>query len=339
MTFGEKKPVLAVRDLTVEIEGRPVVDNVSLEVAAGATLALVGESGSGKSMTALAIADLLPDVASRAQGTITLDGERIDGLGAKAMDAVRGRRLGMIFQEPVASLDPLMPVGRQIEEALTTLDGVPAAEARRRAVEMLARVGIPDPETRAGQYPFELSGGMCQRVMIAIAMIRKPLLLIADEPTTALDVTIQAQILEMMATLRSQTGSAVMLITHDMGVVAEIADTVAVMYAGRIVEQGAVAAVFRRQLHPYTAMLLNTIPRLTGDRKKKLPAIEGAVPDVSDWPAGCRFHPRCPLAIDICRREIPPLRTHGEPPETGDERPHRSACWRAEDTEALFHDR
>ncbi len=312
-------PVLSVDGLRIEIAGQPVVDGITLEIAAGETLAVVGESGCGKSMASLGIIRLLPEVARQTAGRVALEGARIDTLPERAMNRLRGARIGMIFQEPVASLDPLMPVGRQIAEALALDGSVPAAQVRPKVLEMLERVGIDRPDLRATQYPFELSGGMCQRIMIAMTMIRRPVLLIADEPTTALDVTIQKQILELMAAMRRETGAAVMLITHDMGVVAESADRVAVMYAGRVVETGPVAQVFARPCHPYTAMLLRTIPRLDGARKVALPAIPGAVPDVKHWPAGCRFNPRCPLATDRCRAEVPPL----EPAAPG----HASACW------------
>lgn len=316
---GTADPVLSCTDLRIEIGGNPVVDGTTLAIAAGETLALVGESGCGKSMTALGLIRLLPDAAQQSGGQITLEGARIDKLSERQMNRLRGDRLAMIFQEPVASLDPLMPVGRQIAEALGRASKTSSADVDARVQDMLVRVGIDRPEVRARQYPFQLSGGMCQRVMIAMAMIRRPMLLIADEPTTALDVTIQKQILDLMSDLRRETGSAVLLITHDMGVVSESADRVAVMYAGRIVEAGAVTQVFAEPRHPYTAMLLRTIPRLDGPRKVALPAISGAVPDIRDWPQGCRFHPRCPLATDRCRIEAPPL-AQVEPG-------HDTACW------------
>lgn len=316
---GTADPVLSCTDLRIEIGGNPVVDGTTLAIAAGETLALVGESGCGKSMTALGLMRLLPDAARQLGGQITLEGARIDKLSERQMNRLRGDRLAMIFQEPVASLDPLMPVGRQIAEALGRASKTSSADVDARVQDMLVRVGIDRPEVRARQYPFQLSGGMCQRVMIAMAMIRRPMLLIADEPTTALDVTIQKQILDLMSDLRRETGSAVLLITHDMGVVSESADRVAVMYAGRIVEAGAVTQVFAEPRHPYTAMLLRTIPRLDGPRKVALPAISGAVPDIRDWPQGCRFHPRCPLATDRCRIEAPPL-AQVEPG-------HDTACW------------
>lgn len=313
-------PVLSVSDLRIEIAGQPVVDGVTLSISAGETLAVVGESGCGKSMASLGIIRLLPEVARQTAGQVVLDGARIDTLPERGMNRLRGARIGMIFQEPVASLDPLMPVGKQIAEALALDGAIPAAEIRPRMLDMLERVGIDRPDLRAGQYPFELSGGMCQRIMIAMTMIRRPVLLIADEPTTALDVTIQKQILDLMADMRRETGAAVMLITHDMGVVAESADRVAVMYAGRVVETGPVAQVFARPRHPYTTMLLRTIPRLDGARKVALPAIPGAVPDIRSWPKGCRFNTRCPLATDQCRTAVPPLAPAGAPG-------HQSACW------------
>ena len=316
---GTADPVLSCTDLRIEIGGNPVVDGTTLAIAAGETLALVGESGCGKSMTALGLIRLLPDAARQSSGQITLEGARIDKLSERQMNRLRGDRLAMIFQEPVASLDPLMPVGRQIAEALGRASETSSADVDARVHDMLVRVGIDRPEVRARQYPFQLSGGMCQRVMIAMAMIRRPMLLIADEPTTALDVTIQKQILDLMSDLRRETGSAMLLITHDMGVVSESADRVAVMYAGRIVEAGAVTQVFAVPRHPYTAMLLRTIPRLDGPRKVALPAISGAVPDIRDWPQGCRFHPRCPLATDRCRIQAPPL-AQVEPG-------HDTACW------------
>ena len=317
--------VLEVSDLTVEIRGQPVVDGVSLDISAGETVALVGESGCGKSMTAMALLGLSPEVAKRRAGAIRVDGDDLTRATPRQMDALRGRVVSTIFQEPVLSLDPLMRIGAQIVEALRVHNPQSKSEARKAAARMLGEVGIPNPEMRMRQYPHELSGGMCQRVMIAMALITRPRLLIADEPTTALDVTTQAQILELIRHLREQTGTAVLLITHDMGVVAEVADRVAVMYAGRIVEGAGVRDLFARQRHPYTSLLLDTIPRLEGARKTHLPAIKGTVPDVSDWPPGCRFALRCPMAIDICRAEAPAF----EEKAPG----HHAACWRSEEVE------
>ena len=322
-------PVLSVEGLTVAIGDTAVVDDLSLHIAPGETLALVGESGCGKSLTALALMRLLPDVAAITAGRVALGEDDLAALSEPAMNRLRGARLSMIFQEPVASLDPLMRVGAQVAEALRAHQAMSGARAEAEALRMFRAVGIPEPEVRLRQYPHELSGGMCQRVMIAMALISRPALLIADEPTTALDVTIQAQILELIRELREETGTAVLLITHDMGVVAEVADRMAVMYAGRIVETGPVSDVFARPRHPYTQLLLRTIPRLDGPRKVALPAIRGRVPDIGQWGMGCRFHARCPLAIDRCRAALPPLE--------GDT--HRAACFRSADvatmTEAL----
>jgi peptide/nickel transport system ATP-binding protein len=220
-----------------------------------------------------------------------------------------------------------MKIGRQIEESLVVHRGLQRGAARRAAIDMLAEVGIPEPEIRAGQYPFELSGGMCQRAMIAMALICRPRLLIADEPTTALDVTIQAQILDLMRKLRDETGTAILLITHDMGVVAEMADRVAVMYSGRVIETAPVDALFDRQEHPYTRLLLKTIPRLDGKPKATLPVIDGMVPDIGQWPAGCRFSPRCPLSDNVCHKEVPPLAARLDVGST--------ACWHADQVGAI----
>jgi len=312
-------PLLDVEGLKVVIDGTPVVDGVTFDVARGEILAVVGESGCGKSMTALSVLRLLPRAARIAAGRVAFEGADLAGLDEERMRRLRGDRLSVIFQEPIASLNPLMRVGAQVAEVLRLHRGMSGAEAEREAIAMLRRVGISDPERRAGQYPFELSGGMCQRVMIAAALVCQPALLIADEPTTALDVTIQAQILELMKTLRAEAGTAIILITHDVGVVAEMADRVAVMYGGRIVETGPVETIFRNPAHPYTRLLLATVPRLDGARKTVLRTIEGMVPDVHSWPQGCRFRSRCPLADDVCA-EVPPLA-----PVAGEA--HRSACW------------
>jgi peptide/nickel transport system ATP-binding protein len=315
-------PLLAVRDLLVTIGNAPVVDGMNFTIRAGETVALVGESGCGKSLTARAVMGLLPPVARRRSGTIALDGRDIAPLDESGLSAIRGNVMSMIFQEPTASLNPLMTVGQQIIEALVTHRPESHANATRAALAMLDEVGIAAPERRMKQYPFELSGGMCQRVMIAIALICRPRLLIADEPTTALDVTIQAQILTLMKRLRQDTGTGLLLITHDMGVVADMADRICVMYAGRVVEDGDVFALFRRQHHPYTKLLLKSLPSIDAQRRGLLSTIEGAVPDVRSWPAGCRFNPRCPLADDICRIEAPQLAAVGEA--------QRAACWHSD---------
>ena len=312
-------PLLAVHDLLVTIGDAPVVDRTSFTIRAGETVALVGESGCGKSLTARAIMGLLPPVARRRSGTIELDGRDIAPLDETGLAAIRGNVMSMIFQEPTASLNPLMTVGQQIVEALVTHRPESHGSATRAALAMLEEVGIAAPDRRMTQYPFELSGGMCQRVMIAIALICRPRLLIADEPTTALDVTIQAQILTLMKRLRQDTGTGLLLITHDMGVVADMADRICVMYAGRVVEEGDVYALFRRQHHPYTKLLLKSLPSIGAERRGLLSTIDGAVPDLRSWPAGCRFNPRCPLADDICRSEAPPLAAVAQA--------QRAACW------------
>jgi oligopeptide/dipeptide ABC transporter ATP-binding protein len=291
------------------------VDGVSFEVRAGETLALVGESGSGKSVTALSILRLLPEPAGKVVGgRVIFQGRDLLALPPAAMRRVRGREISMVFQEPMSSLNPVFTCGEQIVEVLVLHERMARREARARAVELLQWVGIPAPEQRAAEYPHQLSGGMRQRVMIAMALACRPALLIADEPTTALDVTIQAQILDLLQRLQDELGMAVLLITHDLGVVAESADRVAVLYAG------AAAAAFRRTRHPYTAGLLASLPRL-GSRGQRLRVIPGQVPDAAHFPLACRFHPRCPAAEDRCHTSDPPLQMLD-----GD---HASRCWRA----------
>ena len=318
--MSQGKPLLSVENLTVSIAGAPVVDGVTFAIHPGETLALVGESGCGKSLTARAVMGLLPHAARRTSGAIRLDGRDIAGLDEPGLAAIRGTAMSMIFQEPTASLNPLMTVGDQIIEALTVHSPVDRHAATAAALVMLAKVGIADGERRLRQYPFELSGGLCQRIMIAMALICRPRLLIADEPTTALDVTIQAQILALIKQLRQETGTGLLLITHDMGVVADMADRINVMYAGRIVEDGDVFALFDRQNHPYTRLLLKSLPSPNGERRGRLSTIEGSVPDPRSWPTGCRFHPRCPLADDACRAAAPALAA------VNDGRQY-AACW------------
>jgi peptide/nickel transport system ATP-binding protein len=319
-------PILAIDDLAIEIDGNRIVDGVSLSVGEGRILAIVGESGCGKSLTALSILGLLPRAARVTQGAIKLGARTLTGLSEDALAGIRGNETSIIFQEPIASLNPLMRVGAQVAEALILHRGLSAAAAHEQAIAMMARVGIPDPARRARQYPFELSGGMCQRIMIAAALICRPALLIADEPTTALDVTIQAQILELMRVLRAEVGTAIVLITHDMGVVADLADDVCVMYGGRIVESGPVETIFARPRHPYTRLLLATIPKLEGERKATLKTIDGMVPSAGAWPDGCRFRTRCPLADASCAK-APSLAALGER--------HAAACWHVDRVEAL----
>jgi peptide/nickel transport system ATP-binding protein len=297
------------------------VDGVSFELEAGRTLGIVGESGCGKSVTALSIMGLVPRPPGRiAGGEIRFEGEELLSAAPQRMRELRGDRMAMIFQEPMSSLNPAFSIGEQIGEALLNHRKIGRTEAKKRVIELLEQVRIPSPASRYHDYPHRLSGGMRQRVMIAMALACKPRLLIADEPTTALDVTIQAQILELMRTLREETGTAIILITHDLGVVAELADEVAVMYAGHIVERASVSRLFAEPQHPYTVGLLGSIPRLDLEQSR-LPAIEGLVPNPLERIAGCRFHPRCPFAIPRCREESPPLATLGVE--------HASACWRA----------
>ncbi len=304
-------PVLSVRDLSVAIGSRRVVDEVTFDLASGEVLALVGESGCGKSMTALALLGLLPGAARLEGGVIGFEGQDLARLPEPAMRAIRGNRASIVFQDPSGSLDPLMTVGDQLVEGLRAHHAISGEAARARSLAMLRAVGISEPERRLAQYPFELSGGMCQRVMIAIALAAEPAMLLADEPTTALDVTIQAQILDLMKALRSERGTAILLITHDMGVVADMADRVAVMYAGRIVESGPVDAIFASPRHPYTRLLLRSVPRLDDVPKSEMTVIDGSVPAQGDWPPGCRFAPRCPMAEAGCVATSPPITAIG----------------------------
>ena len=318
-------PVLEVRDLrtyfhTEEGVAR-AVDGVSFAVGRGQTLGLVGESGCGKSVSAFSIMRLVPDPPGRIEaGQILLKGRDLLALDEEEMRRVRGDDLAMIFQEPMTSLNPVLTCGFQIAEAIVLHQQVSKQEAHARAVEMLKLVGIPAPDQRSGEYPHQLSGGMRQRVMIAMALSCNPDVLIADEPTTALDVTIQAQILALLESLQKSLQMAIVMITHDFGVIAETADQVAVMYAGQIVEHAATQALFARPRHPYTHGLLRSIPRLD-DAQERLDIIPGVVPDARAFPSGCRFAPRCPLADARCRAETPRL----EEVEAG----HWASCWKA----------
>ena len=303
------KPLLTIEQLAISFpseSGRtPVVDRVGVSIVAGETLALVGESGCGKSMTALAIMRLVPR-PGRIEPTSRMRFEDQDlmSLSVPQMRALRGSKIGMIFQEPMTSLNPVTRVGDQVIEAIRLHANVSHAEARRRVLKQFAQVGIPSPEMRFDAYPHQLSGGLKQRVMIAMAMAMQPRLLIADEPTTALDATIRAQILDLIRTLAANTGTAVLLITHDFGVVNEVADRVAVMYAGQIVEEGTRTELLSRPRHPYTQGLLKSIPTPQA-RGHRLNEIAGAVPRPGQWPAACRFHTRCPHVFDRCRSETP----------------------------------
>src|SRR5215475_3242424 len=296
------------------------VDDVSFTLERGETLSLVGESGCGKSVTALSIMRLIASPGRVVGGEILFEGRDLLKLSEAEMRAIRGDDVAMIFQDPMTSLNPVYTVGDQIAEAIRLHRKVSKKEAWNQAVEEMRDVAIPAPEARARSYPHEMSGGMRQRVMIAMALACDPKLLIADEPTTALDVTVQAQILDLMRNLRDETGTAIMLITHDLGVIAELAQEVVVIYAGKVIERAEVAALFADPQHPYTVGLLGSIPKLHGEQDR-LVTIEGIVPSPLDLPQGCRFHPRCPFAVDACRMSEPPLAEV--------RRGHFSACWRA----------
>ncbi|MFO1314839.1 MAG: ABC transporter ATP-binding protein [Burkholderiales bacterium] len=314
-------PVLAVEGLRVEFPTRRgtlvAVHDVSLAIAPGEVLGVVGESGAGKSLTGAAIIGLIDPPGRIAAGEIRLAGRRIDNLPYEAMRRVRGREIGAVFQDPLTSLNPLYTVGRQLIETIRTHLPLSEGDARSRAIALLDEVGIPAAARRIDHYPHQFSGGMRQRVVIALALAANPRLIVADEPTTALDVSIQAQIIQLMKRLCREHGTAVMLVTHDMGVIAETADRVAVMYAGRIVEVGPVADVIHRPQHPYTAGLMGSIPSIVEERER-LTQIDGSMPRLTAVPPGCAFHPRCPRAFDRCRRERPELMPAGAT---------RAACW------------
>ena len=325
-------PALALEGLRVEFAGGggppvPVLDGLDVELAAGQTLALVGESGCGKTMAALAVMGLLPEGIRQAAGHIHVAGTRLTGATPGQLQDLRGPVMSMIFQEPMTALNPVFTVGEQIAEVLRRHEGLGRREAAQRAVAMLRSVQVPAPEQRARAYPHQLSGGMRQRVMIAMALACRPALLIADEPTTALDVTVQAQMFDLLRAMQSSTGTAILLITHDLSAVAEMADTVAVLYAGRCVEQGHAADLLGSPLHPYTLGLMACVPHLRLGVRAAEPApplaeIGGMVPPPGERGAGCSFAPRCKLADEHCVRSAPPLAVAG----TGS--PHRVACWK-----------
>jgi peptide/nickel transport system ATP-binding protein len=312
---------LAVRGLKVEFPGRRgtlrAIDGLDFEIAPGEILGVVGESGAGKSVTGLAIIGLLEPPGRIAAGEVQLQERRIDNLAPAALRGVRGRKIGMVFQDPLTSLNPLYTIGEQLEETILTHLPMSKVAAGERALSLLREVGIPAPEARYDHYPHQFSGGMRQRVVIALAIAAEPVLLIADEPTTALDVSIQAQIIVLLKRLASERGTAVMLITHDMGVIAEAADRVAVMYAGRIVEIGPVRRVIEAPQHPYTVGLMGSIPKI-GVEKKRLVQIDGAMPRLNAIPPGCAFNPRCAKRFARCLAERPELLAAGA---------SRAACW------------
>ena len=314
-------PLLEVRHLRVEFPTRRAtliaLDDVSFDIAPGEILGVVGESGAGKSLTGAAIIGLLDPPGRIASGEIHFDGQRIDNLSYEGMRKLRGRRIGAIFQDPLTSLNPLYTVGRQLIETIRTHLPLNADQARERAIKLLQETGIPAAEARIDQYPHQFSGGMRQRVVIALALAGEPKLIVADEPTTALDVSIQAQIISLLKRLCKDHGAAVMLVTHDMGVIAETCDRVAVMYAGRIVEIGPVHEVIHAPAHPYTVGLMGSIPSMDEERERLL-QIDGAMPRLNAIPAGCAFNPRCPHAFDRCRSERPDLLDAGAT---------RAACW------------
>lgn len=321
------RPLLSVRNLqtTFTVGGQRIraVDDVSFELAEGETLGVVGESGCGKSVTALSILKLIdPPGQISDTSSIEYEGENLLTLAPRDLRHVRGAEIGMVFQEPTTSLNPVLTIGTQISETIRAHRDIDRKGARARATEMLDLVGIPDPRERVGSYPHELSGGMQQRTMIAMALVCEPKILIADEPTTALDVTVQAQILDLLASLKRKLGMAMLLISHDLGVVAGLADRLAVMYGGQIVEQAPTVDLFAKPQHPYTEALLQAVPRL--DRTaSRLPVIPGSVPQAAAWPEGCRFHPRCSLAWDRCFRHMPQLTGSG---------PERTLrCWLSEE--------
>jgi peptide/nickel transport system ATP-binding protein len=313
--------ILEVKDLTVQFPTRrgtlTAVDSISFSIHPGEVLGVVGESGAGKSITGMALIGLLEPPGRIAGGEVRLEGERIDNLPHDKLRKIRGRKIGVIFQDPLTSLNPLYTIGQQIEETILTHLPLSRSQARQRALSLLREVGIPAPEARFGAYPHQFSGGMRQRVVIALALAAEPRLLIADEPTTALDVSIQAQIIALLKRLAGERGAAVMLITHDMGVIAETAQRVAVMYAGRIAEIGPVRDVIHAPRHPYTVGLMGSIPKL-GTRQERLMQIEGAMPRLNAIPPGCAFNPRCPKCFARCLVERPGLLPAGA---------SRAACW------------
>lgn len=321
-----KDILLEVKNLRVSLQKKKkvvhIVDDISFSVKKGKTLCIVGESGCGKSLTSLAIMGLLPKGIKITQGEVNFKEKELSKYGIKEMSKIRGNDISMIFQEPMTSLNPVHTVGKQIGESAILHMNLNKQEARQKAIDILRLVGIPSPESRVDAYPHELSGGMRQRVMIAIALICDPELIIADEPTTALDVTIQAQILELMNSLKAELGMSIVLITHDLSVVSEMADDVVVMYAGKIVEYGNSRELFNQPLHPYTEGLLNCIPTIDDDDREELEVIIGSVPSPDNMPVGCRFFDRCPYARSMCKDNEPPLVEKGT---------QKVSCWKFTD--------
>ncbi|RKL62157.1 ABC transporter ATP-binding protein [Thermoanaerobacteraceae bacterium SP2] len=319
------KKLLEIKNLRTEFYTRsgvlPAVDKVSFSLDYGEIMGIVGESGSGKTVTSLSIMQLLPLTGRITGGEILFEGENLLQKKEKEMQDVRGRLISIIFQDPMAALDPVYTCGAQMVEAIKVHKKISGKEAVKESLEMLKSVGIPSPEHCMKAYPHELSGGMCQRVMIAMALLCNPKLLIADEPTTALDVTVQAQILELLKKIRAKRNMSIIIITHDLGVVSEMAEKVAVMYGGRILEETDVETIFSSPLHPYTKGLIKSMPKLN-QSKERLYTIEGIVPSLSNMPEGCRFNPRCSEAMDICKKEEPELVPVGEK--------HKVRCWKAE---------
>ena len=326
MSISAKSSLLQVRNLRVDFPTRRgtlvAVDDVSFEIKAGEVLGVVGESGAGKSLTGAAIIGLLEPPGRISGGEVRLAGKRIDNLSQEQIRQIRGREIGMVFQDPLTSLNPLFRIGEQLTETLQTHADLDEKSARKQAIDWLAEVGIPSPEVRIDQYPHQFSGGMRQRVVIALALCANPKLIIADEPTTALDVSIQAQIISLLKRLCREHGTAVMLITHDMGVIAETADRVAVMYAGRLVEIGEARKVIQNAKHPYTLGLMGSIPTI-GDTEEDLRQIQGSMPRLAEIPQGCAFNPRCPNVRDRCRKNRPELQSVDE---------SSVACWLFEDS-------
>lgn len=311
-----EQPLLEVKDLkttfSTETGSVTAVDGVSFSIHKGETIGVVGESGCGKSVTAESIMRLLNESSTTYDGKVLLEGENLLELNKDKMRDIRGNQISMIFQDPMTSLNPLQTIGSQIAEAIIVHQKVKKAEAHQKAVEMLRLTGIPAPEKRVNEYPHEISGGMRQRVVIAMALACQPKVIIADEPTTALDVTIQAQILDLMNDLKKELDMGIMMITHDLGVVAEVCQRVVVMYLGQVIEEGGVEELFARPLHPYTKGLLQSIPQLDGDRSQKLHVIKGVVPPLTDVPKGCRFAPRCAFADETCTNKAPELKDGGK---------------------------